>query len=188
MERPSGFNDNTQNPTTFSATSTNQGGVYSVSVSLNGCTASATTSVQVNGKPSAVISMSNAQVCIGQSISLTASGGSSYSWGSSGGSFTSGTNAITSFSSSNASSYTLTVSVSNSVNCSATATATVQVTNTPNASISPSTAQSICVGTSLSLTASGGSVYSWRGRTASAATVRWPASTPAAQPTAEGIV
>ncbi|MFN8354784.1 MAG: hypothetical protein U0Y10_10070 [Spirosomataceae bacterium] len=160
---PSGFNDNTQNPTTFSATSTNQGGVYSVSVSLNGCTASATTSVQVNGKPSAVISMSNAQVCIGQSISLTASGGSSYSWGSSGGSFTSGTNAITSFSSSNASSYTLTVSVSNSVNCSATATATVQVTNTPNASISPSTAQSICVGTSLSLTASGGSVYSWRG-------------------------
>ncbi|MFN8354743.1 MAG: BspA family leucine-rich repeat surface protein [Spirosomataceae bacterium] len=152
----SGFSSSAANPVSSS-------GTYYAQATLGSCTTSTSVSITINPQPTISLSVSQSQVCIGQSISLTAGGGSSYSWGSSGGSFTSTSNAITSFSSNTASHYSIILTVSNTASCSATATATVQVTNTLSASISPSTAQSICVGTSLSLTASGGSVYSWRG-------------------------
>ncbi|MFN8354753.1 MAG: T9SS type A sorting domain-containing protein [Spirosomataceae bacterium] len=155
------FTSTTGSPTTWSGVA--GGYTITVTVSNGTCSNSTSATVRINALPSTSLSVSQSQVCVGQSIGLTASGGSSYRWSSSGGTFTSTTNALTSFSSSSSSSYTISVSVSNSVNCSATASVSVQYNTSPSASISPSTAQSICVGTSLSLTASGGSVYSWRG-------------------------
>ncbi|MFN8354746.1 MAG: hypothetical protein U0Y10_09880 [Spirosomataceae bacterium] len=77
---PNNFSNNTQNPSPFSAISTNQGGIYSVSVTVGSCTASATTSVEVKVSPTAVAGTSTPIVCVGGAITLTSSGGSSYSW------------------------------------------------------------------------------------------------------------
>ncbi|MFN8358084.1 MAG: hypothetical protein U0Y10_26715 [Spirosomataceae bacterium] len=55
-------------------------GVYSSAGSYsNSCSNSATTSVVVNPKPSITIA-SNSPVCEGTTISLSASGGTTYSW------------------------------------------------------------------------------------------------------------
>ena len=113
--------------------------------------------------PTASISPSTATICSGNSIQLTASGGTSYSWSNGSSNAT-----ITVSPTSNT---TYTVTVTNSGGCTATASRTVNVNSSPNASISPSSA-SICTGGSIQLTASGGTSYSWsNGSTSSAITV-----------------
>ncbi|MFN8358086.1 MAG: hypothetical protein U0Y10_26725 [Spirosomataceae bacterium] len=73
------FASTQQNPSQASAT-TSMAGVYSVSVTnSNSCSNSATTSVVVYPKPSITIA-SNSPVCEGTTISLSASGGTTYSW------------------------------------------------------------------------------------------------------------
>lgn len=89
-------------------------------------------------------------ICYGDSVTLTASAGSSYLWSNSA--------ATQSITVSPASSANFTVTVSGG-GCNATATATVAV-NGAAATINPSSA-TICSGDNIPLTASGGGTYSW---------------------------
>ncbi|MFN3851731.1 MAG: hypothetical protein ACK4NY_20000, partial [Spirosomataceae bacterium] len=79
---PASFSSTLSNPTRLSAT-TAMSGVYSVTVTnANGCSATATTSVTVNLRPT--IAMTNTTVCEGSTIAInpTVGGGTpnSYSW------------------------------------------------------------------------------------------------------------
>jgi len=89
-------------------------------------------------------------ICAGESTTLTATGGTSYSWSSN--QFTQ-TISVTP-----ATTTTYTVTVSDGV-CSATDAVTVVVNPVPIAGVSPN--QTICQGNSTTLTATGGSIYNW---------------------------
>lgn len=124
---------------------------YTVTVTgSNGCTASDNVVVYVNASPTANAGPDQS-ICTGQSISLTASGGSSYLWN---------TGATTaSISVTPVSSTTFTVTVTSGNGCSATdaVLVTVNTTPVPNAGIDVT----ICSGQTTTLTASGGSSYQW---------------------------
>ena len=152
----------TTNQATFSHSET---GGFSFTVTVtnsSGCTATTTASIAVNALPTASIDLSSATVCAGQSINLIATAGlSSYSWVSSGGTFTSMSNQATLGSSSGSGGYSFTVTATNSNSCSVTATASATVKELPAVSISPSNAV-VCTGQLLNLTATAGlSSYNW---------------------------
>ncbi|MFN8355571.1 MAG: M12 family metallo-peptidase [Spirosomataceae bacterium] len=153
-------------PNSFSATTSTlslsatsaSAGVYSLVVSNGSCTASTSVSVVVNATPSPNIA-GTTTYCTGQTLSLTASGGSNYSW-TGPNSFTATTAAISkpSLSTSDAGIYSVTVA---NGSCTASASTSITINNTPLATIAGQTAY--CTGGTISLTASGGSTYSWRG-------------------------
>ncbi|MFN8355009.1 MAG: SdrD B-like domain-containing protein [Spirosomataceae bacterium] len=156
---PGGFTSTDRNPVRPNATST-MGGVYFVTVlgANNSCTGVASVSVVINPKPQPVIE-SNSPVCLGGSISLSASGGDTYSWaGPANFSSTLAAPERTNATTGMAGTYTVTVTDENK--CTATATASVQIiTVTPKVSAN----SPVCVGSSIKLSASGGATYSWSG-------------------------
>ncbi|HOM37163.1 MAG TPA: T9SS type A sorting domain-containing protein, partial [Bacteroidales bacterium] len=158
---PNSFSSTSQNPSITNASSSNAGN-YTVTVTnpATGCSATATTNVTVNPLPSATAS-SNSPVCQGNTINLTSGpNGMNYSWsGPNSFSSTSQNPSITNASSSNAGNYTVTVTNS-TTGCSTTATTNVTVNTNPIPNISPATIN-ICVGQSTTITASGGTNYSW---------------------------
>lgn len=109
--------------------------------------------VTVNAPPTAGISTVIPSVCPGESITLTASGGTGYAWSNSGGS-----NAAATFTPASATTYTVTVT--NAATCTATASLNVTIRTAPVAAIAP-TGAAICSGQSQALTASGGTGYAW---------------------------
>ncbi|KAA9347733.1 hypothetical protein F0P93_24170, partial [Larkinella humicola] len=164
---PNGYSSTQQNPVIANATTANNG-TYSVTVtSGSGCTAVGSTPVVVGTCPnppcslSGTLTASQTTVCSGSSVVLTASatgqtGSVSYAWsgGLGSGSSVSVSNLTTTS--------TFTVVITDGSGCSVTKTVTVTVNPVPVVSVSSSTA---CVGTvaSLSLTASGGVSYLWKG-------------------------
>ncbi len=124
---------------------------YSViGTDANGCTGIKTTSVTVNSLP--LISINGPfSVCAGGSVNLTASGGNSYVWS------TSGTSALIAGSPTSATSYSVIGADGNG--CTGVGTASVSVNFSPFIFINGSS--SICAGGSISLTATGGSSYQW---------------------------
>lgn len=132
--------------TTYTVTVTNQ----------NGCTDTESTIVYVNALPTAAIS-GMSTICSGGSTTLTASGGTSYAWNTS-----ANTPSITVSPISNTT-YTVTVT---SNGCSDSEVISVNVSTSLLASISGMS--SICMGTSTSLTASGGLTYTWNDNSTSA--------------------
>ncbi len=115
----------------------------------NNCSSSAVASVTVNALPTA--SVNNATICTGQTATLTATGGlTSYSWSNS-----ATTQSIT-VSPTSTTSYTVTGTNAN--NCSANAVASVTVNALPTVIVNNAT---ICSGQTATLTATGGSIYSW---------------------------
>ncbi len=126
---------------------------YTVTVTnAAGCTASGTKQIVVNVLPNAAISGPNA-TCNGASVTLTASGGTSYLWANG-----LGTNATIN-PTPTAPSTTYTVTVTNGNGCSASTSQVVTVNSNPTATISGTT--SICQGETTTLTASGGGTYAW---------------------------
>src|SRR6185436_2538043 len=70
---PNSFSSSAQNPTISNVT-TASSGTYSVSATVNGCTGAAgTTTVVINQTPSAPTVGSNAPICSGMTLNLTAS-------------------------------------------------------------------------------------------------------------------
>lgn len=139
--------------------SANTAGNYTVTVTnSNNCsTTSGTTTVTVNPLPTVIINPPSAAICTGASISLTASGASTYTWSPSGGLNTT-TGATVSASPSNTATYTV---VGTDVNgCQNSSSRQVVVNQLPTISISPS-APTICNGSSVQLTASGANSYNW---------------------------
>ncbi len=136
---------------TFSPTTNT---TYTVTVTnANNCSATASRLVTVNQNPTASISPATVTICNGASVTLTASGGGTYTWSNSG-----GTNAAATFSPTTSTTYSVTVTDGN--NCSATASRLVTVNANPTAGITPAN-PSICNGASQTLTASGGGTYAW---------------------------
>lgn len=158
---PGGFTSTQQNPTV------NMGGTYVLTVTnpLNGCTATATATVQQNQTPPAIaltLPNGNQLTCAQPAIVLQASapGPMAYAWsGPAGFSFNGPNPAVNA-----AGIYTVTVT--NQVSgCTATATAAVSENKTPPAAaIATPGGQSItCVQPLVTLQGSGGGTYAWAG-------------------------
>ncbi len=154
---PNGFTSTQPNPNIPNVQPANAG-TYSVTVTANGCSASATTSVAINPQPAAAAN-SNGPVCEGATLSLSASGGGTYSWSGPNG-FTSNQQnpSIANAQAANAGTYSVTVT---NAGCTASATTTVSVNPGPSASAGGSTP--VCEGETIELSASGGNSYSWSG-------------------------
>ncbi|MCW3103352.1 MAG: hypothetical protein JWO09_1792 [Bacteroidetes bacterium] len=119
----------------------------------NGCMNTATTTVTVNPLPTVVANSTASVVCDGSSITLTGSGASSYTWT---GSVTDGV----AFTPSATDTYTVTGTDGNG--CMNTATTTVTVNPLPTV-MANSTSSVVCDGSSVTLTGSGASSYTWTG-------------------------
>jgi len=127
---------------------------YTVYVGNAGCSAADIVVVNVNSLP-VVDAGTNTVICNGNSVTLNAIGGSSYTWTPS--SSLNFPNSISPVANPTATTiYTLTAS---NGTCSAKDVVTVSVTPLPNAYAG--TDVSICSGSSTTLTASGGTSYSW---------------------------
>ena len=125
-------------------------GSYSITITdANGCTGTATITIQAVSSPTASIA-SNTTICMGQSVTLSASGGGNYLWN---------TNATTSsvfVSPSATTNYSVVVSIGN---CSDTASASVVVNPKPVANAASNI--TILQGQSTNLSATGGGTYVW---------------------------
>jgi gliding motility-associated-like protein len=139
---------------------------YSVFVGSGSCADTASTTVTISNGINATVT-GPAVVCSGGSAILTASGGSNYSWttGQTGASITVTPTAST----------TYTVFVTSGI-CSGTSSITVNVGSNITALVAGST--TICGGSTTTLSASGGSSYSWStGSTSATITITPLAST-----------
>lgn len=128
-------------------------GNYSVTgTSLEGCSSTSNTiAVVVNALPTASIATSGSTACLGTTVTLTAAGGSTYSWSNG------STNASINVSAAN----TYTVTVTSAEGCSSTASETVVFNANPAVVVNANGPTVFCVGGSLTLTATGGSNYVW---------------------------
>ena len=143
---------------------------YTVTVTgANGCTATDTVKITLKNLPNANAGPDK-QICLGGSVSLTASGGTSYAWNP-GGMNTSTVNVTPAITTQ----YTVTVTGANG--CSKNDTVQVKVNPLPTANAGPD--QTICEGSTVALTASGGSSYSWQNNGATTATIYVNPSVPA---------
>jgi gliding motility-associated-like protein len=158
---PNSFTSNTQNPSINFVTAA-MAGAYTVTVTAtNGCTAKNTTSVIVNALPF-VIPRSNSPVCVGNIINLTASDGTGYiySWSGPNG-FTSNIQnpSIPNANTSMAGAYKVTVIALTS--CTVTKKTIVKINELPIATAGSNSP--VCLGNTINLTSSGGTIYSWSG-------------------------
>ncbi|MFN5635576.1 MAG: gliding motility-associated C-terminal domain-containing protein [Flavobacteriia bacterium] len=115
----------------------------------NGCSGSAIASITVNPLPT-IAGGTDATVCAGQTITLSASGGVNYTWSPA------ATNGVAFAPAATA---TYTVTGTSAAGC----TSTDQVAVTVNALpvVNAGTDQAVCIGTQVTLTATGASTYSW---------------------------
>ncbi|MFN8354778.1 MAG: BspA family leucine-rich repeat surface protein [Spirosomataceae bacterium] len=131
-----------------------------VASNTNGSVNSDPATLTVNAIPTAGLS-SAGTICVGSNIALTATSGGTYTWtGPAGSSFNSNAQNPNFTATTTNYSGVYSVTVSSSASCSYTATLSVNVNSNPTASINASTS-SICAGSSINLTANGGSTYSW---------------------------
>jgi gliding motility-associated-like protein len=142
---------------------------YSVTgTDINGCTATASSTVTVNQLPIPSVNPAATAICNGDNTTLTASGGTGYAWSDG-----STTAAITVFPTSNT---TYIVTATDANNCSATTSSNVTVNALPVPVITPA-AVAICIGDNTTLTASGGNAYLWSDGSSNAGLTVSPAST-----------
>jgi len=126
---------------------------YTVTVTDgNNCTATSSSTVTVNALPLASVNPTATAVCIGNSATLTASGGTDYLWNNG------LTTAAIIETPINTTPYSVTVTDGNL--CTAVATATITVNQLPVVTVNPA-ATAICNGTSTTLNATGGVSYVW---------------------------
>ncbi|MFH0893259.1 MAG: M6 family metalloprotease domain-containing protein [Bacteroidota bacterium] len=135
------------NPVTTSPGATT---TYTVTGTTAGCTG--TTQSVVTVTPSPTVTVNNPSICSGSTATLTAAGATTYSW--SGGLGTG--NPVTTSPGSTVT-YTVTGTASG---CTGTAQSVVTVNAYPTVSVNSPT---ICVGSSATLTANGGTTYNWSG-------------------------
>jgi hypothetical protein len=153
---PNAFSAATQNPSVSNVASVNAG-IYTASVTVLGCTGTATVGVSVNAAPTASAISGGSITCTSFTQTLSGSGVITYTW--SGPGIVSGGN--TSMPTVNAAG-TYTLVGTNSAGCASAPVTTMVFNNTtpPTMSVSASS-NAICTGTSAVLNASGASTYSW---------------------------
>ena len=133
--------------------------VYTVVGASAGCSATNTSTVTVS--PTPTVTANSAVICAGASATLTASGASTYTWNP--GALTGALVIV-----SPTSNTTYTVTGSNG-GCTGNTTSTVTVNNLPNISAS-AVQDTICIGGSTGISATGGLSYSWSPPTGLSAT------------------
>lgn len=122
---------------------------------INGCIKTSTQSITLLSIPAINITASpNDSICAGATATLTATGASTYTWS---GGITNGIN----FTPTASNTYTVTATALNG--CTNTNTQSITVNSLPIINITTLPNDTICAGSSLSLTATGGSTYSWSG-------------------------
>jgi uncharacterized repeat protein (TIGR01451 family) len=141
--------------------------VYTVTaIGPFGCSSS--TSVTVTVRPTPEVAISGANICMGGSTTITATGGGTYLWN------TGSTASVITVSPTSSTTYTVTVTNVNG--CSATLSRVVTVSQPPLVNITGN--NSVCINQSSTLTATGGGAYLWStGSTSSALTVTPVANT-----------
>ena len=127
---------------------------YTVTGSTAGCSSTSSVTVSVLPLPTIGLTASSTNICEGESVTLTASGGVTYSWSNGLGTGNPKIVFPTPFSSS----YTVTGTDANG--CSKTNSITIVVNQSPTLSFNP-TADTICNGSDIVLTVSGALSYSW---------------------------
>jgi Glycine rich protein/Secretion system C-terminal sorting domain/Ig-like domain CHU_C associated len=119
---------------------------------VNGCSSPDSLLITVNSLPTVSVSASGSAVCIGSSISITASGGTSYVWS------TSDTTAVITQFPTTATTYSVLVTDANG--CSNSDSISIGVNALPTITFTASDTL-VCPGSSVTITASGGNMYSW---------------------------
>jgi gliding motility-associated-like protein len=148
-----------ENQPTLNVTAT---GNYTLTqITTAGCSSG---SYQVAGTTApVVVSVNNASICPGETVTLTASGAGTYTWSPATG-LSATTGSSVTCSATSTTQYTVTGTDSG---CSGTATSTVTVTNSDNISVNNAV---ICNGQTATLTASGADSYTWSPATGLSAT------------------
>ncbi len=139
--------------------------IYSVTGTSSGCSASSSVGVSIGSNITADAG-SNQTICVGQSVSLSATGGTTFAWSNGGGTQNISVSPLTT------TTYIVTVSAAG---CSGTDNVTINVNQLPSANAG--TDQIICQGQSANLTAFGGISYSWSNSAQTQSTNVSPAST-----------
>lgn len=124
---------------------------YTVAGSNSGCNGNALITVTIISAPALVLTPSSSSVCVGGSVTLNASGYTTYTWMP--GNLNGSSNI---FAPSTNQTYTVNGKIGN---CNGTSTANINVVNFPTVTVSGSTV--ICSGNSANLTANGAGSYSW---------------------------
>jgi hypothetical protein len=140
---------------------------YTVNGTSGSCTGSQTVSISVNPNPTVAVVASPTSICSGSTVSLVATGASTYSWS------TGGTGTSISVTPTVTTTYTV---IGSNGSCSNTKTVQVVVNTSPTISAS-SSASVICSGNSSTLTASGATTYTWSTGSNAASIVVTPTST-----------
>lgn len=134
-------------------------GTYSVIVTdPNGCADTADFSIYNNGNVNASATPTQTTICEGDTVTLDASGGTSYVWEDQSGNVISNGSTVA-VSPTSSTEYYVTVTDGSS-GCSEVDTSVVDVNAIPNTQVTP-TDTAICEGDSVTLTASGGQSYTW---------------------------
>ena len=136
---------------------------YTVTGNTAGCTNTATRTITVNPAPNITTTTTAATICVGNSSSITATGGATYMWMP--GNLSGATITI-----SPAATTTYTVTGTGANGCTNTATRTITVNPTPIITIT-TTLATVCSGNNTSLTASGATSYVWMPGNLSGATI-----------------
>ena len=124
-------------------------GTYTISLTATNANGSGSTTKTITVVATPTVSVNSATICSGQTVVLTASGATSYSWS------TGANTSTTSVAPSATTNYTVT---GNTSGCSNTKTVSVTVKNTPTVSVTNTT---ICSGNSVVISATGATTYSW---------------------------
>ena len=146
------------------------GGVYNILVNDLANSCSGTDVITLNastGGATASITASSTTICVGDAVTLSASGGTSYDWNTG--------QTTASFTDTPTTTTTYIVSLEDASGCSDSTSITIVVNPIPVTSVSPDT--SICAGETVTLVGSGGTSYFWNTTETSAAITVTPANT-----------
>jgi gliding motility-associated-like protein len=154
---PNGFTSGQQNPTIANSQLINAG-TYTLIATAGTCSNVTTANITINALPTPTAA-SNSAVCLLQTINLTGTGGTTYTWSGPGSFFTNAQNpVIATAQNTNAGTYTLSVTDNNGCTNSTVTTVVVNPLPTINTN-NPSN----CVNTTINLAAAGANTYTWTG-------------------------
>jgi hypothetical protein len=172
---PNAFTSALQNPTRSSAT-TADAGIYSVTITVSGCTSAAgTTTVVVNATPATPSASNGGPYCEGSTIQLSTPtvAGATYAWTGPNGFTSSLQNPTRSATTADAGIYSVTITVSG---CTSTAGTTTVVVNPIPATPSASNGGPYCAGATIALFTPtvAGATYAWTGPNGFASSLQNP--------------
>lgn len=160
-EGPNGFSSTLQNPEISNTLKLNSGSYVVTVTNKSGCTAVSQTAVTVNdGSSINAMIKSNSPVCSGDSIKLTASGGLIYSWSGPNG-FKSTQTSVVIPNAQKMQEGTYMVTVTGANTCTVSVQTVVAINAQPQ--VSATCNSPVCAGLDATLTAQGGTNFSWSG-------------------------